>query len=218
VSRRKKPGPPPGRPWRAGLAVVLTLLVAAGALVVLNTIGGDALRRIGGRDRYRVSFADIACDAPPGLDRPTFLAEVRYVGELHETVSPLDAADRDRLAGGFAKHPWVEAVEGVTPEPGGVRIALRFRTPVLAVTTTTGEPRLLDGHGVLLPVTRTPPGVAELAGRVAPPTVAAGEVWTEPDVRRALELRQSYNATRLERARGGWRLTLGDGRILDVGR
>ena len=218
MPRRKKPGPPPGRSWRAAFAVVITLAVAAAALVALNTLGGDALRRIGGRDRYRVAFADIACDAPPGLDRLTFLAEVRYVGELRETVSPLDAADRDRLAAGFAKHPWVEAVEAVTPEPGGVRVALRFRSPVLAVTTAANEPRLLDRHGVLLPVTPTPVGVAELMGRVSAPRVSAGEVWAEPDVQRALDLRQTYGAAQLQRLSSGWRLTLPDGRVLVVGR
>jgi hypothetical protein len=115
VPRRKKPGPPPGRTWRAGLAVVITLLVAAAALLALNVAGGDALRRIGGRDRYRVAFTDVACATPPGIDRPTFLAEVRYAAQLPESVSPLDPADRDRLAAGFARHPWVEAVEAVTP-------------------------------------------------------------------------------------------------------
>ncbi|HYH66847.1 MAG TPA: hypothetical protein VD866_19290 [Urbifossiella sp.] len=218
MPRRKKAGPPPGRSWRAGLAVVITLLVAGAALVALNVAGGDALRRIGGRDRYRVAFADIACDTPPGLDRSTFLAEARYAGELTETVSPLDAADRDRLAAGFAKHPWVEAVEAVTPEPGGVRVALRFRAPVLAVTTATGEPRLLDRHGVLLPVTPTPPGVAELAGRVAAPRVAAGEVWNEPDVSAALRLVETYHPVRLEKRGAGWRLTGPDGRPYDVRR
>lgn len=218
MPRRKQPGPPPGRPWRAGLAVLITLLVAAGALVALNVAGGDALRRIGGRDRYRVAFADVACNTPPGLDRPTFLAEVRYVGELPESVSPLDPTDCDRLAAGFRKHPWVESVEAVTPEPGSVRVALRFRTPVLAVTTTTGEPRLLDRNGVLLPVTPTPPGVAELVGTVPPPRVPAGDVWGEPDVRRALDLRETYGVRRLERVPGGWKLTLGDGRVLAVGR
>lgn len=216
MPRRKPTARPPGRPWRAGLAVVITLLVAAGALVALNVAGGDALRRIGGRDRYRVAFADIHCDTPPGLDRATFLAEVRYAGELPETVSPLDAADRDRLAAGFAKHPWVASVEAVTPEPGGVRVAIHFRSPVLAVTTATGEPRLLDRNGVLLPVTPTPPGVAELAGRVAPPRVAAGEVWADSDVAAAVRLVETYRPVRLEKVGAGWRLTGADGRRYDV--
>ncbi|QDU20685.1 cell division protein FtsQ/DivIB [Urbifossiella limnaea] len=215
---RRKPPAPPQRRWRAGLAVLITLAVAAAVLVTLNVIGGDALRRIGGRDRYRVPFADITCDSPPGLDRATFLAEVRYAGELPETVSALDAADRDRLAAGFARHPWVESVEAVTAVPGGVRAALRFRTPVLAVTTTAGEPRLLDANGVLLPVTPTPPGLAELVGRVLPPRVPAGEMWDDAEVRQALDLRLSYGASRVERVAAGWKLTLADGRLLLVGR
>ncbi|MFO0798954.1 MAG: hypothetical protein U0804_15915 [Gemmataceae bacterium] len=215
---RRKPPAPPHRGWRTGIAVLITLAAAAAALVALNLVGGDALRRIGGRDRYRVPFGDIACDSPPGLDRATFLAEVRYAGELPETISPLEATDRNRLATGFARHPWVESVEAVTPEPGGVRVALRFRRPVLAVTTAAGEPRLLDANGVLLPVTPTPPGVPELLGRVAAPRISAGEVWGEPDVRRALDLRLTYGATRIERTPGGWKLTLADDRVLVVGR
>jgi hypothetical protein len=188
VPRRKPPPKPPRvRPWRPLLAIVLTLAAVAAVVVALGWVGDEALRRVGGRDRYRTPFADIQCDPPPGLDRTTFLAEARYAGGLPETVNALDPADRERLAAGFANHPWVEAVEGVTAEPGGgARVALRFRTPVLAVTTTDRTPRLLDRTGVLLPVAPTPPGVAELAGTVPPPRVAAGEVWGEPVVAAAV--------------------------------
>jgi hypothetical protein len=221
VPRRKKPGPTraAGSPWRTVTAVLLTLAVVGGGVLALGRFGDEATRRIGGRDRYRTPFADISCDTPPGLDRPTFLAEVRYAAGLPEAVNPLEVAERERLAAGFARHPWVERVDGVTPEPGGVvRVALKFRVPVLAVTTTDREPRLLDRYGVLLPVTPTPPLVAELTGTVPPPRVAAGEVWEDADVHRALELRQAYSAQRLERVLGGWRLTLGDGKVLVVGR
>ena len=38
------------------------------------------------RGRYTVPFADVTCDAPPGTDRSAFLAEVRALGRLPETV------------------------------------------------------------------------------------------------------------------------------------
>lgn len=222
MASRKKPSPaaPARRPWRAVIAIVITILLVAGSLVALGWVGDEALRRVGARDRYRTPFADIACDAPPGLDRPTFLAEVRYVGELPDKVNALDPADRDRLTAGFTKHPWVEHVEAVVAEPGGVvRVALRFRTPVLAVTTTDGTPRLLDRSGVLLPVSPTPPGVAELVNARAPsPPVAAGERWTDPVVTTALELTTAYGAKRLEPTRTAWKLTLADGKQLVVNR
>lgn len=221
MARKKKPAPAPPRTrgWRPVVAVAVTLAVVAGVVFALNLAGDEALRRIGVHDRYRTSFADILCDTPPGLDRQTFLVEVRYVGGLAETVNVLDPADRDRVAAGFARHPWVEAVDGVAAEPGGVvRVALRFRTPVLAVTTTAGTPRLLDRGGVLLPVTPTPPGVAELTGTVPPPRTAAGEVWSDADLHRAIEFTTTYGAKRLERMPAGWKLTLADGKQLVVGR
>lgn len=217
--KKKPPAPPSGRVWRVVAAVVVTLACVAGAVVVLGRLGDEALSRVGGRDRYRTSFADISCDTPPGLDRPTFLAEVRYVGGLPESVNAVDPTERERVAGAFTKHPWVEAVEGVSAEPGGVvRVSLRFRTPILAVTTTDGVPRLIDRNGVLLPVAPTPPGVTELVGRVTGPRSAAGEVWDNADVRRAIDLTTTYHPTRLEPTAGGWRLTLADGRHLVVAR
>ncbi|MBN9517950.1 hypothetical protein J0H58_05420 [bacterium] len=218
MARKKKPPTPrPGQAWRVTVAVVVTLAAVAGIVFALGQLGDEALLRVGARDRYRTPFADTICDTPPGLDRPAFLSEVRYVGGLHETISAVDPAEHGRVAAAFAKHPWVEAVGGVTAEPGGVvRVALRFRMPVLAVTTADRTPRLLDRGGVLLPVAPTPPGVAELAGTVPVPTVAAGEVWRDPGVSAALRLVETYTPTRLERTATGWRLTGRDGRLYDV--
>jgi hypothetical protein len=217
--RNKPPTPPARRPWRAVAAVAVTLVVVAGIVFALGYFGDEALRRVGARDRYRTTFADIVCDTPPGLDRPTFLTEVRYVGALPDSFNALDPADRERVVAGFAKHPWVESVDGATVKPGGeVRIGLRFRSPVLAVTTTDRAPRLLDRHGVLLPVAPTPPGAAELVGAIPPPTVAAGDVWPHADVRSAVELTTAYGAKRLEKTLAGWKLTLPDGKHIVVGR
>lgn len=220
MPRPKKPtAPPPRRSWRPVLAVGITLGAIVGVVAAVNRVGVEAVRQIGPRDRYRTAFADIDCPAPPGLDRATFLAEVRYVAALPETLTALDPAVREKVAAGFAKHPWVEGVGGVTAEPGGrVRAALRFRTPVLAVTTTDRTPRLLDRSGVLLPVAPTPPGVAELVGGVDPPRVAAGEVWHDGVVDRAVELVAVYRPRRLGRTPTGWALTMPDGRVLSIAR
>jgi hypothetical protein len=228
VSRGKKPKPPKapagraGRRWRAArpvVAVVLTLAVVGAVVAGLGWLGDAALRGVGSRDRYRVSFADIDCNPPPGIDRPTFLAEVRYVGTFPETFNPLDPADQQRLTAAFAAHPWVAAVDEVAAEPGGVvRVRLTFRTAVLAVRIAGGPVRLVDGHGVLLPVSAAPPGVAELANPVPAPTTAAGLVWADDTVARAVELVAVYHPRRLEKTPRGWRLTRADGKVLSVER
>lgn len=211
-----------GRWWRAArpaVAVVLTLAVVGGVLLALRSLGDEALRGIGPRDRYRVRFADVRCDPPPGTDRPTFLTEVRYAADFPETFNALDPADRDRLAAAFAGHPRVEAVTGVTVEPQTVvRVTLTFRTPVLAVTLADGSTRVVDGHGVLLPETAASPGLPVLATRVPPPTTPAGKVWPDDTIQRAVELVKAYAPVRLERIWVGWRLTQPDGQMLVVGR
>jgi hypothetical protein len=200
------------------LAVGLTLAVIAGLLYGLGRLGDEARRRVGPRDRYRVRFADIECDAPPGLDRAAFLAEVRYVGKLPETfnVSAEDATER--LAAGFAAHPWVKAVEGIDVEPPTrVRVRLRFRVPVVVVKTAAGVVRLVDDGGALLPVSAVPAGVSELLTTVPTPTAAAGQVWADGTVRRAVELVAAYHPQSMERTQTGWRLTMPDGRVLVIG-
>src|SRR6186997_3346707 len=118
------------RRWRPAL---VALALAAGVLLAFDWLGGEALRRVGFRDRYRVAFADIRCEAPPGVDRPAFLTEVRYVSNHPESFLALDDSDHTRLERAFALHPWVESVDGVTVEPGNiVTVKLKFRTPVLA--------------------------------------------------------------------------------------
>lgn len=227
MTRKRKPAPappPPPRPgrWRGtrpALVVVLTLAAAAGLLVGLGWVGDEARRRLGPRDRYAVRFADIACDAPPGADRPAFLAEVRYVSGFPESFQALDPDAASRLAAAFAGHPWVGAVDGVTVEPPAtVRVRLRFRTPVLAVRTDDGEPaRMVDAGGVLLPAAPAPAGLAELDNRVPPPGVASGKPWPDETVKRAAELAKSYAPRRIEKTPAGWRLTQPDGKMLLVG-
>lgn len=220
----KKPKDSAGRHgwWRVArpvVAALLTLVFAAGILVALGWVGDESLRRIGPRDRYRVRFSDIQCDTPPGVDRATFLAEVRYAGNFPESFNALDAGERDKLAAAFAAHPWVEAVDGVTAEPQTVvRVRLKFRTPVLAVRVADGSTRQVDGGGVLLPETGLPSGVPALVNLVAAPRTPPGKPWDDDTVKRAVELAKAYHPERLELLPTGWRLTQPDGRILHVPR
>lgn len=201
------------------VAVVAVVLAAAGAVLYgLSRLDDLARRHLGPRDRYEVRFADVQCDTPAGLDRPTFLAEVRYAGDFPESFNLMDDAAQARLAAAFEAHPWVEAVEGLFVEPGPrVTVRLKFRTPVLAVPTEDGGARLVDGGGVLLPVSPVPAGLPELVNVVPPPEAPAGRPWPDALVGRAAELAKGYHPRRLEKTLKGWKLTQPDGKVLTVG-
>ena len=217
--RKSKDAIPQARRWRSALAIVITLAVACGIFLAFDQLGGEALRRIGLRERYRVAFTDVRCEAPPGLDRRTFLTEVRYVAKFPEFFNALDDADREQLGKAFAAHPWVEAVEGVSVEPGdAVTVRLKFRVPVLAVRVDRGAVRLVDGHGVLLPEAEEPRSVAELLNIVPAPTSPAGQVWHDDTVRRAVEMVKAYRPKSLELTAKGWRLIQADGKAMSVGK
>jgi len=204
--------------WRYA-AIPFTLLVAGGLFFAFDRLGGEALRAIGPRDRYRVAFADVECAAPPGLDRPTFLTEVRYTARFPETFNAFDESDREKLARAFALHPWVESVEGVSMEPGRVvSVRLAFRVPVLAVATDNGETRLVDARGVLLPNAPVPSEISKLTSSVPPATVSAGEVWTDSTVKRGLELVSVHHPKSLEQTASAWRLVMPDGRVMHAAR
>jgi hypothetical protein len=209
-----------GRRWRAARPFVgfaLTLAAAGVVLLGVQFLGKEALRGLGPRDRYRVRFADVQCDPPPGTDRATFLAEVRYAANFPETFNALDDADRDKLSAAFTAHPWVERVEDVSVEPPlTVRVKLTFRTPLMSVPVADGGTRVVDRNGVLLPEMSTP-SVTELVNRVPAPVLPAGQMWADDTVLRAVDLVKTYKPIRLEQLPTGWRLTRPDGKTLHVG-
>ena len=206
--------------WRAlrpAIAAVLTAAVVVAVLASVGWLGGEALRGVGSRDRYQSAFADIQCDTPPGIDRARFLAEVRYLSQFPETFHHLEESEQARLAEAFTLHPWVESVERVSVEPGNVvRVALKFRTPLLAVRDEMGLVRLVDDSGRLLPETEPPPGVAWLENAIPAPQISSPQVWDNATVKKAVELARAYSAVRLERRWTGWRLEKRDGTVLYV--
>jgi hypothetical protein len=217
----KKPRrPKPARSrWKPALAILLTLAIVGGIALAFDWIGGEALRRIGQRGRYRVAFADIHCDSPRGLDRETFLREVRYLSDFPESFHALDEGERSQLTAAFAKHPWVESVDAVGLSPGNaVTVKLTYRVPALGVRVDRGTVRLVDSRGILLPESDLPRGITELLNIIPSPKVNAGEVWPDETVQRSLGLMKSYPLARLERLDAGWRLTLRDGSTRHIGR
>ncbi len=201
-----------------GVKAVLTLALLFGLVGGLVWLGGQAGQSISGRDRYTIAFTDVRCDVPPGMDRATFLGEVRYLGNLPEKIQSVDSQLSATLSAAFAKHPWVIAVNGVTVAPDGtVAVGLSFRHPVLVVSLLGSNPRLVDGAGVLLPLASTPTGTAVLAGEWIPPTVPAGAVWPDPSVKRAAELAVEHKPATIQKLpTGGWKLVLPGGKSLIV--
>jgi hypothetical protein len=211
------PAPPDRRNARRIVAVILTLGLVAGLLFGLWRLGEVARRNIGPRDRYAVPFADIQCDAPPGMTRETFLVEVRYTANAAPTIQALDPELKATLTVAFASHPWVARVDAVTVEPpNAVSVKLTFRTPVLAIRTAEG-PRAVDAKGILLPATAPTAGLPELLSPVAAP-VKAGQPWPDAAVIRAASVAAEYKPKTIERTEQGWQLIQPDGKKLTVGR
>jgi hypothetical protein len=217
VAKSKKP--PPKRAASGGHAVALAVVfktVLAVALVGvlvggLGFLGDWSARRLAKRERYAVKVADIQVALPPDLERSTFLTEVRYLGELPETVQAVDPDLGKTLRAAFLKHPWVAEVTAVTVSPERViGVELTVRRPVLSVTLK-GEaaPRAVDASGVLLPLPAVTNGLPVLAN-VQPDAVIAGQPFASPDVKRAAELVATYPTKRIERTTEGWRLTAPD--------
>lgn len=154
--------------------IVVALVAAATILFGLMRLGQYARSRLDATGYYAVTWADFRGNAPPGVGRDAFLAEVQYLGGLPDTFDSLDKSLAVRLAAAFARHPWVERVDAVTLRPPAVR--LTFRVPALAVAG-----RAVDGHGVLLPAGASLDGLPVLRG-VAPPKGTAGLPWGNAEV------------------------------------
>ena len=115
---------------------------------------------------------------PAWLDRPRFLEEVRYMGDLPVNIDPTHDDELFHLRAALGKHPWVRSVEGIDFQGNALTARILFRVPVLEVEVDPGQSpggntRLVDEAGVLLPVGDFP-GMARLRGRVGPPKGGKG--------------------------------------------
>jgi hypothetical protein len=214
VSAKKVKEPQPRSSWRSAIYFVLTLAVVAGLVWGVKWLGEGARQGIGPRDRYEVRFLDIDCDPPPGLTRMGFLSEVRFVSKFPDTFQSLDPELNAKLSAAFGAHPWVAAVESVAVDPEQkVRVTLRYRVPALALRTGGGV-RFVDAGGVLLPRDAKAEGLPEWVTEFV--ATDAGQVWSDPDVKRALELVAAHHPRTLEATDKAWRLTLPDGKVVVV--
>ena len=164
----------------------LVLLVVAGFLAGLIALGQWSWQQIRLRDRYMVSFGDIDCTPPAGIDRAAFLLDVQYeAGQqagVPSSFSLLDDDVAERLAAAFRRHPWVAKVATVELEPPKrVHVELIYREPVLAVNLD-GILRAVDKDGVLLPKMAVTDGLPVYPRQAARPAGAAGTPWGDPGV------------------------------------
>jgi len=175
------------------MSQVLVPVVGASLLVFgLIALGKAARDQLRQHERYTLTFDDIDCPAPPGMERGEFLSEVQYLARLPDRLPALDEDSPARLADAFAHHPWVEKVEEVRIiPPDRVRVRLAFRVPVLAVPQP-GGPRAVDAHGILLPSSAPTEGLPVFRGSAAPPAGVAGEPWGDPAVTAAAAAGQEH--------------------------
>ena len=117
------------------------------------------------------------------MTRQDFLDEVRYdAPSLPRQLSLLDEELANKLRAGFAKHAWVEKVEGVEiRRPKQIIVKLTYRTPVLAVKVGP-KLRAVDGNGILLPRNAPTLGLPVYEGDAPPPQKEAGTPWGDPNV------------------------------------
>lgn len=214
-ARKRSPKPEPFR-WGRLLRLVPAVVAVGGVFAGLYYAGRWAGAEVAARERYAVPVDELRVNTPPHTPPAKFLTEVRLLGNLPDTVQAVDPALPAQLAEAFRKHPWVDDVTAVGVEPdGGVRVELKFRTPVLAIRWN-GTPRVVTASGVLLPAEADTDGLPVLKTERTVKDAADGQPWPEPDVKRAAELVSRHPAKAVERTRTGWRLTDADGKVLVI--
>ena len=172
---------------RAGIALLGAAALLA-AVIYTGRLMRDSLRS---DRRYQFPFNRIECPTPAGMGRDQFLSEVRYYGEMPESVSLLDEELRRQLTEAFAKHAWVEHVDAVEIKPDRrIEVELTFREPVLAVAYLDHERvvRLVDRNGILLPRAEIDRSVPRLADHAEPPKNGLGRPWGNPQVEEAARI------------------------------
>lgn len=172
------------RTWLVKSVLLLTLVVLFLAGIIYA--GHWGLEHLRGRERYEVAITDIECDPPVGMERKTFLEQVRYYAApaLPERVNVLDEQLPERLRDGFARHPWVETVDGVDIKPPRrIVVKLTPRRPVLAVKFA-GELLVVDRAGVLLPKDAPTLGLPTYEGDAREPK-GVGQRWGDANVEAA---------------------------------
>jgi hypothetical protein len=172
-------------PGRLALVLVLLFGLFAGGAWYAWTRVKD---RILASPEYRIPPEQVEVTPQPAwIPQSNVRGEVLCSPSLDGPLSITDDDVTERIAAGFARHPWVAKVERVTKQYGGVKVELVYRKPVCMVQLPGGGlPLPVDATAVLLPTgdftpleTRRYP---QLLGVDREPTVLVGSRWTDAKV------------------------------------
>lgn len=172
------------------------LLMAAAVVAMIPVLGPWLLKQIpdlAQRPEYRLPMQDLVLIPPVIEPIPSeFLEQVRRRADLPAELPLLDPELSEKLAQGFAKHPWVERVEEVRNQANGtVTVKLQYRRVVALVEVPDGL-YPVDPAGVLLPPQDFGPDDAKsylvVRGVTSIPYGAAGKPWGDPAVAAAAAL------------------------------
>ncbi len=172
--------------WKWILILLAPCLLFLAFVLGVQSLGRWTRSGIDSAERFQASFLEIACSAPPYLDREKFLAEVQALSQFPEHFSVLANDTPLRLQRAFALHPWVRAVQQVQILPGSkIHVGLQFRTPTLAVAVE-GKRWVVDEQGVLLPEITETADLPIYVSPVVPPPGSPGTKWGDASLLEAV--------------------------------
>ncbi|MFH5804396.1 hypothetical protein [Alienimonas sp. DA493] len=185
-SPRPADGPAPSRLRRvAGWFFTPRRLLIAGLLPLVAILVPWTIKQLpdlSAREEYRLTADRVRLEPPPPLAVPSNVV-AQVLGE--EPASILEDGLAERLAEGFAKHPWVAGVERVEVlSPAAAVVRLSYRAPAAAVAAGDGL-YPIDANGVLLPpadFTRPAADALPRVGGIESTPGPAGTVWPDPAV------------------------------------
>jgi hypothetical protein len=104
------------------------LVLAAAVLAAVIAVGRWSRGQLKDDPAYAVKLDDIDFDAPPGMSRRDFLADLHYLARDDDRFSALDMRLGQRMKELFGRHPAVaEVVDTTVSLPNKVHVELRFK-------------------------------------------------------------------------------------------
>jgi len=178
--------------WIGFCFVIILSFVSCGFLILILSKADYSFNRlIVSRHNSLMPLSNINCPFPSALSKEEFLNEVRYLGNLKEDLDLLEEGILGKVFLAFQLHPWVFKVVDVQRDgPINLKVILEFRTPALIVPLspikdqfeTTGNFRVVDVNGIILPKNAVQVGLPVYANPLPFPTDKAGVQWKSDQV------------------------------------